>query len=56
LLASGVTESTVTALENEVAEEVAEAATWAEAQPDAQPEDVLLHTWAEFSVAAPTWA
>ena len=56
LLASGVTESTVSALENEVVEEVAEAATWAEAQPDALPEDVLLHTWAEFAVAAPSWA
>jgi 2-oxoisovalerate dehydrogenase E1 component alpha subunit len=55
LLASGVSEDTLTALENEIAEEVAEAATWAEAQPDAQPEDVLLHTWADGPVVAPSW-
>ena len=42
-------------LEREVAEEIAEAATWAEAQPDAPPEAALLHTWAERPVAAPAW-
>src|SRR5437879_10927522 len=55
LLASGVSEHTVTVLENEVAEEVAEAAMWAEAQPDAEPDDVLLHTWADVPVTAPAW-
>ncbi len=42
-------------LEREVGEEVAEAATWAEAQPDAQPDDALLHTWAEQPVAPLSW-
>jgi 2-oxoisovalerate dehydrogenase E1 component alpha subunit len=55
LLASAVTETTLKALEDDVALEVAEAATWAEAQPDAQPADVLLHTWADRPVAAPAW-
>src|SRR5438477_8275250 len=52
LLESGaLSEEAATALETEVAEEVAEAATWAEAQPDAPPEAALLHTWAERPVA-----
>jgi 2-oxoisovalerate dehydrogenase E1 component alpha subunit len=56
LLASAVSEKTLKTLEDSVAEEVAEAATWAEAQPDAQPEDVLLHTWADGPVVASSWA
>jgi len=56
LVESGVlSDESATALENEVAEEVAEAATWAEAQPDAPPEAALLHTWAERPVAALAW-
>jgi TPP-dependent pyruvate/acetoin dehydrogenase alpha subunit len=43
------------ALEAEVEREIEDAATWAEAQPDAQPEDALLHTWADGPVSAPTW-
>jgi TPP-dependent pyruvate/acetoin dehydrogenase alpha subunit len=43
------------ALEREVAKEVAEAASWAEAQPDAQPEEVLKHTWAGGAVPALNW-
>jgi 2-oxoisovalerate dehydrogenase E1 component alpha subunit len=48
-------ESDATALEARAADEVAEAAEWAEAQPDARPEDVLLHTWADGSVQPPAW-
>jgi len=42
-------------LENEISETVAEAAAWAESQPDAAPEDVLLHTWAERPVDVLSW-
>jgi 2-oxoisovalerate dehydrogenase E1 component alpha subunit len=42
-------------LERGIAEEVAEASAWAEAQPDAPPEDALLHTWASRPVAMPVW-
>jgi 2-oxoisovalerate dehydrogenase E1 component alpha subunit len=56
LVESGVlSEQAATALEGQVAEEVAEAATWAEAQPDAPPQDALLHTWADRPVATPAW-
>jgi TPP-dependent pyruvate/acetoin dehydrogenase alpha subunit len=55
LLSVSVTEDAIKALESEVDEEVAEAATWAEAQPDAQPEHVLLHTWADGPVSAASW-
>jgi 2-oxoisovalerate dehydrogenase E1 component alpha subunit len=56
LVDSGVlAEDAATALEQQVTEEVAEAAAWAEAQPDAPPEDALLHTWAERPVDAPAW-
>jgi 2-oxoisovalerate dehydrogenase E1 component alpha subunit len=56
LLESGaLTEKTATALESEIAAQVAEAAEWAEGQPDGQPEDVLLHTWAHGPVAALDW-
>ena len=56
LLDAGVlSEESATVLDNEVAEEVAEAATWAEAQPDAPPEAALLHTWAERPVAPLAW-
>jgi 2-oxoisovalerate dehydrogenase E1 component alpha subunit len=56
LVGSGVlSDEAATALENEVAEEVAEAATWAEVQPDAPPEAALLHTWAAGPVAPLAW-
>jgi TPP-dependent pyruvate/acetoin dehydrogenase alpha subunit len=56
LLDSGVlTENAATSLEAEISEQVAEAAEWAEAQPDAQPEEVLRHTWADRPVAALGW-
>jgi 2-oxoisovalerate dehydrogenase E1 component alpha subunit len=56
LLASGALEETAaSALEAGVAEEVAEAAAWAESQPDAAPLDALLHTWADRSVPALGW-
>jgi TPP-dependent pyruvate/acetoin dehydrogenase alpha subunit len=52
---AGIGEARLKALEQEVADEVAEAATWAEAQPDAEPEDALSHTWAGGKVAALAW-
>ncbi len=42
-------------IDNEVAETVDDAAAWAEAQPDATPEDILLHTWADQPVEALSW-
>jgi len=50
-----LSEQTATALEQEVAEEIADAAAWAEAQRDAPPEAALLHTWAERPVAPLAW-
>jgi 2-oxoisovalerate dehydrogenase E1 component alpha subunit len=56
LVESGVlSEATATGLEQEAAQEVADAAEWAEAQPDAPPEAALLHTWASRSVPRPAW-
>jgi 2-oxoisovalerate dehydrogenase E1 component alpha subunit len=56
LLDSGTTdEPGLIELERAVAQEVAEAAAWAEAQPDAAPEDVLHHTWADIAVRPPAW-
>jgi 2-oxoisovalerate dehydrogenase E1 component alpha subunit len=56
LLASGALGPVAaTTLETEVAEVVAEAALWAESQPDAPPEDALLHTWADRPVPALHW-
>jgi 2-oxoisovalerate dehydrogenase E1 component alpha subunit len=55
LVGGGVSEADLSRLEREVADEVAEAAAWAEAQPDASPEDVLAHTWAEQPVRALDW-
>jgi 2-oxoisovalerate dehydrogenase E1 component alpha subunit len=55
LLESGTTQAALDTLEHAVNEDVAEAATWAEAQPDAEPEEVLRHTWAEQPVQAPAW-
>ena len=52
---SALTEEAAATLEQEVQAEVAEAAEWAEAQPDAKPEAVLHHTWAEMSVAPQPW-
>jgi len=43
-------------LEQQIADEVTEAAAWAEAQPDAPPLDALRHTWAAHDVVAPAWA
>jgi TPP-dependent pyruvate/acetoin dehydrogenase alpha subunit len=48
-------DAALTALEAEVAEEVAEAATWAEVQPDAEPHEALRQTWAEFDATVPAW-
>ena len=56
LMDAGVlSEQAAADLEQEVAQEVAEATTWAEAQPDAPPEAALLHTWAEQPVASLAW-
>jgi 2-oxoisovalerate dehydrogenase E1 component alpha subunit len=43
------------AIEARIAEQVAEAATWAEAQPDAEPPEALRHTWAQREVRALPW-
>jgi TPP-dependent pyruvate/acetoin dehydrogenase alpha subunit len=48
-------EATAESLEAAVSQEVEDAARWAEAQPDAEPERVLLHTWSRGPVAAPAW-
>lgn len=54
LIESGaVTPEGADAMDAQVAEEVAAAAAWAEASPDAQPESALLHTWADRAVPAP---
>ena len=56
LLASGaLDDNKASALEAEIAELVAEAAAWAESQPDAPPLDALLHTWADRPVPALSW-
>jgi 2-oxoisovalerate dehydrogenase E1 component alpha subunit len=56
LLVRGVlSDETVSALEGKVQDEVAEAAAWAEAQPDAEPEAALRHTWAESNVTPLAW-
>jgi len=52
----GVNDAALSALEQEIADEVAEAASWAEAQPDGAPLDVLRHTWAEVEANVPAWA
>jgi TPP-dependent pyruvate/acetoin dehydrogenase alpha subunit len=51
----GLSEEQAAVLETMVADEVAEAAAWAEAQPDAAPSDVLVHTWADRPVPALAW-
>jgi TPP-dependent pyruvate/acetoin dehydrogenase alpha subunit len=50
-----LSEKAAAALEAEVRDEVAQAAAWAEAQPDAEPPDVLRHTWADRPAPALTW-
>jgi 2-oxoisovalerate dehydrogenase E1 component alpha subunit len=50
-----LSEESAQALEREVQDDVAEAATWAEAQPDAEPLAVLQHTWAEQPVSPLAW-
>jgi 2-oxoisovalerate dehydrogenase E1 component alpha subunit len=50
-----VSEKTAVALEAEVRDEVAQAAAWAEAQPDAAPADVLKHTWADRPAPSLAW-
>ncbi|HET6316246.1 MAG TPA: thiamine pyrophosphate-dependent enzyme, partial [Chloroflexota bacterium] len=52
----GVEEARLERLEQDVADEVVEAATWGEAQPDAEADDVLRHTWADVDAAVPGWA
>jgi 2-oxoisovalerate dehydrogenase E1 component alpha subunit len=57
VLESGaVDEDGVAQVESEVDAEVAEAVSWAEAEPEARPEEVLRHTWAGQEVNAPAWA
>ncbi len=48
-------EEALVQLEQSIAEEVEEAAAWAEAEPDAAPLDVLHQTWAEVDAIAPAW-
>lgn len=55
LLDGGASDGGLTDLETRVADEVAEAATWAEAQPEAQPDAVLDHTWSGTRVASQPW-
>jgi 2-oxoisovalerate dehydrogenase E1 component alpha subunit len=55
LLATDVPDADLIALESQVSQEVAEAAAWAEAQPDAAPAGVLDHTWADQPVRALAW-
>jgi 2-oxoisovalerate dehydrogenase E1 component alpha subunit len=43
-------------IEQQVADQVAEAATWAEAEPDAPPLAALQFTWADADVRLPAWA
>lgn len=50
LVERGIAEEEIAALEREVADEVAAATAWAEAQPDDQPEAALRHTWADRQV------
>src|SRR5438093_2224939 len=52
----GLDEAALMNVEQGIADEVAEAAAWAEAQPEAAPRDVLRHTWAEFEPSVPAWA
>lgn len=42
-------------IEREVSAEVAEAAAWAESEPDAAPESALEHTWSTGRVEALSW-
>jgi TPP-dependent pyruvate/acetoin dehydrogenase alpha subunit len=53
--AGALDEAVCAALEASVVEEVADAATWAAAQPDAAPEAALEHTWADRPVDPPAW-
>jgi 2-oxoisovalerate dehydrogenase E1 component alpha subunit len=56
LLERGVSdEGALARLESEVADETADAVSWAEAEPEAAPEDVLRHTWAGREVVPPAW-
>jgi pyruvate dehydrogenase E1 component alpha subunit len=55
-LARTVADEELTALEQSIASEVAEAAAWAEAEPDAAPLEALRHTWAEREAPLPAWA
>ena len=50
-----LSEAAAETTEREVREDVAEAATWAEAQPEAEPAAVLDHTWAGQRVAPLDW-
>ena len=50
-----LSEADAVSLEAEVQDEVAKAAAWAETQPDAEPGEVLRHTWAESQVGAQAW-
>ena len=50
-----VSDKAAAALEADVRDEVAQAAAWAEAQPDAEPSAVLRHTWADRPAPALSW-
>jgi 2-oxoisovalerate dehydrogenase E1 component alpha subunit len=50
-----LSEADADSLERDLHAEVAEATTWAEAQPDAAPTDVLMHTWADQPVQPLSW-
>jgi 2-oxoisovalerate dehydrogenase E1 component alpha subunit len=56
LIRAGQREAPLEKLEQAIADEVAEASAWAEAQPDGAPHDVLRHTWAELDTQRPAWA
>jgi 2-oxoisovalerate dehydrogenase E1 component alpha subunit len=56
LRAGALDEGALSKLETTIADEVSEAAAWAEAQPDAEPLEALRHTWAELEVDLPAWA
>jgi 2-oxoisovalerate dehydrogenase E1 component alpha subunit len=55
-LGQSIKDEELAAIEQGIATEVAEAAAWAEAEPDAAPLDALRHTWAEREALLPAWA
>jgi 2-oxoisovalerate dehydrogenase E1 component alpha subunit len=55
LVGTDVPDADLVRLETQVSQDIAEAAAWAEAQPDAAPDDVLDHTWSDQRVRALGW-